>query len=394
MLPQRTVKAYGLDVYATRISYKDKSKTGVIVPVTASGKSQEGNFPSFVLFDEIHHWHQAEALDLYETMSRNALKVRARTVATSNAHCPGQGSVMENLYDRVDDALREKRHTSTLFAIRQAAPDTDLANPDSLLAGLREAYEDAPWAPVEDTAQRFMEAAISVSDFRRFFLSQVVDNGDRWVSPLWVDAVISEMKITDGAMVTLGFDGSKKWDSCALVACEVMTGKVMEVKVWERPADLPKDSDWMMPFTEIDRVIEETFSRFQVVGFLADPMQWEGYCDKWAEKYRKHLRVKASGGHSVRFSMGTNQRLFIQAAEATADAFERGHIEVHGSKLAAHCKNAMREVRKEGIFPAKEHKYSAKKVDAVHAMVLAREGRRKAIEAKIAPRGRVTVRSL
>lgn len=385
MLSKRAIQRYGLKVDTKQVSFRDKSIPGKIHAVTASGASQEGNVPSFILFDEVHHWHTNEAIQVYGTMSRNALKVGTRPMATSNAHVPGLGSVMERLYDHVDGALRDGKPTSTLFMARQAPADTDLTTTAGLLKGLKEAYSDASWADIAGIAQRFMEGKESVSDFRRFFLSQVVDNGDRWVSPVDVDKAVTNVRLEPGTRVALGFDGALKHDSVALVACEIDSDRCHEVAVWERPEDAGKD--YLHPSAEIDAAVRNTFEDFKVQAFFADAYLWDAYVRKWSADLmapvvnrRGKRAVRASGSCAVAYPMGQNQRRFIESAESLQDAFAKGMVRVSGKRLARHCKNAMRQVRREGIFPAKAHKRSPDKVDGVHALSLAWEARQKVIE--------------
>lgn len=405
MLPREAADYFGIDVTSSKVSYKDKTKSAEIYTVTASGKSQEGHEPSAILFDEIHHWHLPEAKEVYETMSGNAQKTKrdnkCRPLSTSNAHQIGLDSVMETLYDKVAKAKRESKPLSVLYAVRQAPEEVDLSDPEQLLAGLREAYEDAPWAPVEDHAKAYMEGRITTERLRRFHLSQVVDGGDAWIRPAWVKrATLNDRQLLAGSRIALGFDGAENNDAVALVACEIDSDICHEVAVWTRP-EKAKD-DYEHPFGEIDAEVRRCFEEYEVQAFFADAYKCEAMVAKWSEDlmapiiHRKGKRaVRASGTCAVAYNMGALSYNFMKTAELVVDAFARRTIRISGSLLQAHCLNAVRLLKQARgrpamVFPGKRTKFSPKKVDAAHALILAWEARQKVIEQGVKPRGVMT----
>src|SRR5690606_39717246 len=84
-----------------------------------------------------------------------------------------------------------------------------------------------------------------------------------WVRPDQVDAssVTGESFIpTDGAMIALGFDGSKSHDATALVAADIETGHVWALGIWERP-DGPEADGWTVPTDRVDQMVSTAFER-------------------------------------------------------------------------------------------------------------------------------------
>src|SRR5699024_1244551 len=180
----------------------------------------------------------------------------------------------------------------------------------------------------------------------RFYLNHVVASSDAWVRPDQVDAIVGEYEVPDGAMVALGFDGSKSRDATALIACDIETGHAWALGVWERP-DGPEAEHWTVPTDHVDEVVRTAFERWDVVALFADVAYWQSHVDTWAERYRDVLAVKAGPGHSVAFDMRSRTRDFTRAAESTAAAIADTTFTVSGegsagSALVRHLKNARR----------------------------------------------------
>ena len=75
-----------------------------------------------------------------------------------------------------------------------------------------------------------------VSDSRRYWLNQVVAASDSWIAPAeWKAVADATRSLHDNDMVTLGFDGSVRDDSTALVACRVEDGHLELLGCWEKP---------------------------------------------------------------------------------------------------------------------------------------------------------------
>lgn len=105
-----------------------------------------------------------------------------------------------------------------------------------------------------------------------------------------------------GDTVTLGFDGSVRDDSTALVACRVDDGHLELLACWEKP--LVRDDEWSVPGLEVDAAVAAAMQRFRVIGFYADPPYWETYVDRWNSLYGRKMRV---GHRSHPLEWKTNQ---------------------------------------------------------------------------------------
>jgi hypothetical protein len=109
-----------------------------------------------------------------------------------------------------------------------------------------------------------------------------------------------------GDVICLGFDGAKREDSTALVACRVKDGLLTFIdmgdgkpSIWEKPKiegrrDDPEDDDWEVPGEEVDAAVAIAFANFKVVGFFADTPYWSDYIDAWTARYQRKLKVKST----------------------------------------------------------------------------------------------------
>lgn len=390
MLSDEAIRVYGLRLSQKLIRFRDPRRPGYFAPVASASASLEGEKPTAVLMDEVHHFTEPRNHKLAEVVKRNAAKVGGRALATSNAHTLGAGSYGEALLLRA-----EARSHGLLYLACQAPPQTPLDDVEGLRAGLAEAYEAAPWVDLDRLIRELASRAVTVADFRRFYLSQVVAAEDGWIHPQHADETARpDHVVPEGALIALGFDGSVSGDATALMGCELETGHVFTLGLWECP-DGPEAKGWMVPREEVDEAVNEAFARFDVCAFLADRYEWEDPINRWAEKYRSRLRVKAGPGHSIAFDMRNRVADFVKAAEATASAFELGQITHDGDRtLVRHLKNARRRSTRFGIGMTKDRPTSPRKIDAAVSSVLAREGRRMAIERRVRPKGRAKARML
>lgn len=390
MLVASDAKAhYGLDVGKTIIQFLD-GRPGKIEPVTASSESLEGGRPTFAIFEEPHHWTDSTGgHKVARTVRRNLGKIsggQARAVEVTNAHDPGRESVAQKSYENFL-SLRERKQVDPafqenyLYDCREAPADVDLSDEAALRDALRVAYGDSTWVDFDRLVAEIYDPRNPVEESRRFYLNHVVAASDAWLRPDQVDAVVDgSVEIPDDATVVLGFDGSKSFDATALVACDVESGHVWPLGIWERP-DGPESRGWTVPTDEVDEAVRAAFDRWDVVAFFADVAYWQSYVDQWAERYRDRLAVKASPGHSVAFDMRSRGRDFTRAAEATHGAIvNRAFTIADDPRLIRHLKNARRRPNAFGVGIGKESRESERKIDAAVTLIIAREARRVVIE--------------
>lgn len=356
---------------------------GKILPVTAAARSREGGKPVFALLDQTESWVPSSGgVRLAETIRRGLTKTGGSSIEAPNAYVPGEGSVAEHSAEyAVKLSEGRARQGGLLWDHREAPPETDLSDRESLRAGLLYAYGDSAkdaggWHDVDRTIADIWDPDAHPQDSRRFFLNQVTHASDSWIAqPEWAACFDGEKFVADNDAIVLGFDGSRKrvrstTDASALIGCRVSDGHLFTLGVWEEP-DGPDAQDWQVPTFEIDRAVRGAVDRFNVVGFFADPALWESYVAAWEADFGKGLPVRASRNSPIGVNLGSYSRVagWLEAFQQAVVAGELSHD--GGSALTRHVLNARRRVRRGHVIVTKEHPESARKIDAAYAAMLA-----------------------
>lgn len=325
-----------------------------------------------------------------EVMRINAAKIGGSTIESPNAYTPGEGSVAENSANYWSQIQSGQAKDDGLYYDHREAPaDTDLADHESLMAGLRFAYGDSAdsaggHVDLEVIAATIWDPDIDPQVARADFLNQITHAQDSWLSqPEWAGCVDSMKVIGDRDIITLGFDGSRgavargKADATALLGCRVTDGHVFEIGVWEA-TDGPGESAWVPPMPEIEAAIGMAFQRWNVVAFYGDPAKgWRSHLNAWEAKYGRQVKVKVSEAHPFEWWMtGGRSSLNERAVKQCGEAVVNGDLTHGGSyALTRHVLNARRRIEHGKLKLAKEHPYSRKKIDAAVAMCLAWQAR-------------------
>ncbi|GGM39483.1 terminase [Longimycelium tulufanense] len=392
---RKEIDGIPVDSGLTRI-YAGANNERRLEPVTAAFATLEGARPTFVLADETQHWTDSTGgHKLARVLRRNLGKSRggaARMLVTTNAFAPGEQSVAELDYEafRAQEEGRS-RTTGILYdSVESDIPVMDLADEATLRAALEDVRGDATWLDIERIVEEIYDPATPPADSRRFYLNTIIAAEDAWLAPHEVDQAVTELRIEDGRMVALGFDGSRAQDATALVATDIETGHGELLGVWERP-DLPGYDGWEVPRHEVDAAVHAAFRRFRVAAMGCDLAYWESYVDSWADAYRDRVFCAVSPKGVFSFDMRGRLADFTAEAEATEAAFRNGAITIHQHPaLVRHLKNARRRPNKYGIGIGKESRGSERKIDAAVALVIARRARRIALEKGVLQRWKST----
>lgn len=344
-------------------------------------------------------------LHLFETMKNNAAKIGGSFIESPNAYTPGDGSVAENSA-QFYASIREGRawDDGLVYDHREAPPTTDLWERESLVLGLRTAYGDSSGHPdgcvlhkpacppghvdLDVLVATVWDPTSDVQQSRSDFLNQVTHASDAWLtSPQWGSCSAPERVIADGATIVLGFDGSIRDDSTALVACDVVTGHLWipetadGIACWEKPDNRRLALDWEVDRVAVDAAVAACVERYRVIGMYCDPAHWQDSVDRWTSEFGKRFLVKATGPKPLEWWTNRPKNM-VDALERFHDAAvakEPGLSHDGGSVLARHVLNARRRVVRQGIVIAKDHPHSPNKIDAAMAAVLAYECRSDAV---------------
>ena len=379
---------------------------GRIEPIASSARSVKGNKPVFAVLDQSEEWVSSNGgLHLFETMKNNAAKIGGSFIESPNAYTPGDGSVAENSA-QFYASIREGRawDDGLVYDHREAAPTTDLWERESLVAGLRTAYGDSSGHPggctihepacppghvdLDVLVATVWDPTSDVQQSRSDFLNQVTHASDAWLtSPQWGACAAPDKVVADGETIVLGFDGSIRDDSTALVACRVSDGHLWVpetldgIACWEKPDNRRLALDWEVDRTAVDAAVAACVARYKVIGMYCDPASWQDTLDRWTSEFGPKFLVKATGPKPLEWWTNRPKNM-VDALERFHDAAAgkvKGLSHDGGSVLARHVLNARRRVVRQGIVISKEHPHSPNKIDAAMAAVLAYECRSDAV---------------
>lgn len=373
---------------------------GKIEKRTSSGRTVKGAPTTFAVLDQTEEWVPSNGGPaLAQKIRTNTAKNGGRTIESPNAYIPGEGSVAEKSAETAVAARegRTKLDQPILWDHREAPPDTDMGDRESLVHGLRVAYGDSsghpggcvihdpPCAPghvdLEAQIGIIWDPATDVQTARSDYLNQITHASDSWVSqPAWAACLDVDAVVSDGDVIVLGFDGSRgrargKADATALIGCRVVDGLLFEIRVWEQP-DGPAGRDWTPNAIEVDAAVRGAFERWRVAGFYADPSGWGEHVARWEAKFSRQLKVRAtqSGPISV-WPRGKTSNVGI-AIEALREAIVNGEVKHDGAPaLTRHVLNARRRATRTGYLIFKAYPDSPDKIDAAYAAVMAWKAR-------------------
>lgn len=373
------VETYQLDPGKTKYY---KLPEGTLEVITSSATAAEGGEGSFIVGDETEHWKPANGgVELASTLEDNLAKSASRLLETSNAWVPGLQSVAEDSWEAwlAQEEGRTKGERKILYDAVIAPPNTDMADRDSLLAALHHVYADCEWVDVETILERIWSPKAKPDDSKRKYLNWPTVAQDSWVAPEeWARNVLA-VEVEAGAEIVMFFDGSKSRDATALMACEVESGHVFTLGVWEPD---PNDDTDTVDAPDVDRVVSNAFERYDVLAFFADVREWESYSlTEWPQRYKDDLLVWAvpSGKppQPIAWDMRSHVVEFARAAEACHAEILEGEFTHDGdSRVARHVANARRRPHRDWVSIGKESKDSPRKIDAAVCVIGVRMVRR------------------
>ena len=210
----------------------------------------------------------------------------------------------------------------------------------------------------EDALVALLPPKTREATYRRARLCQYAkDTGGRWLpSGAW-DACRTDDRIRPGADVVLGFDGSYRDDSTALVVGTVSPTPLFDVvKVWSAP---PGDDDWRVPIADVEQTIRDACKRWRVVEIVCDPYRWA----------RTMQVLDAEGLPVVEFAWQPKR-----ITPATTDLYRAilGREISHTGHpvLKQHMEGAVIVSDGNGSRIAKEGRHSKNKIDAAAALLM------------------------
>ncbi|MEW2406461.1 terminase large subunit domain-containing protein [Streptomyces griseoviridis] len=339
------------DVQRDIIRYKDNTYR----VVSADAGRQQGLNPCAVSLDEYAFSKNADLFDALTLGSAARNQPMTWVVSTAGPDPDGPFAALCETGERVNSG---EVSDPTLF-YRSWGPrigDTvDHLDPEVWKA-CNPSYEILNEDDFKAAAQRSTEAS-----FRIYRLSQFVRGASTWLPHgLW-DSLAGDDDLLPAQAVVLGFDGSWKGDSTALVACRVEDLRVFVLGHWEAPQG---DAHWRVPMPDVRESLREALDTYRVVNLVADPYRWEETLEN----------LEAEGYPVEAFPTNSLARM-VPATQAVYDAARDGRMSHDGNpSLARHIGNAVIREDARGARITKEHASSRRKIDLAVAMILAVHG--------------------
>lgn len=380
LMSDELVKVHGIKAGAELVRASGGRK---LQCVTSNYRALEGKRSTFVVLNETHHWVSGnKGHKMYETIDGNLTKMAGRALAITNAFLPGEDSVAEKMRYAYENYLEkvERGHVFEPGEDPGLVYDSLEANEKAPLTGplvpfiLKAVNGDAWWLDVYETIRSMANIAIAPSRVRRMYFNQVFTDEEALHGPDTWDVIRDDsLVLQPGDKIVLGFDGSKRRDSTALVAIRVSDMAAFLLGLWERPEG-PQGEDWLVPKNLVNSTVHETMRTFNVVGFYADVREWESYIADWAEDYGGSLIVRSSARDGISWDMRGALKRSTQAHERLLSSIFTKKLKHDGDRrFRRHVLNAKRDENLHGVYFQKESPDSPKKIDAYAALMLAHE---------------------
>jgi hypothetical protein len=362
---------------------------GKAVSLASAPDARDGARTTFQVFDETHRFTLPRLKQAHRTMLANIPKRKlsdAWSLETTTAPAPGEGSVAEDTMDYARQVHDGKIADSRLFFFhRQASDAHDLTTPEGVRAAVIEASGPvAEWSDIDGIIEQWRDPTADRTYLERVWLNRLVRSADRAFDAEQWRAIVEPQEVPDGALITLGFDGSRYNDATGIVATDIASGYQWVVGVWEKPFGI---GEWEVPVSEVEAAVAEAFGRYDVWRMYADPPYWETWVAKWAGDF---------GAERVMEWWTNRTKAMAYAIKSFANAITSGELTHDGNPAyARHIGNAVRRVLTlrddtgQNLWTMyKERPDSPHKIDLAVCGVLSWEARCDAIAAGIITHGR------
>lgn len=345
---------------------------GMLYRLANDPTTLHGYNPSLVIVDELHAWTKPshkEAWVALTTAGGAREKTQVFTITTAGDAQQRESSILGAMLDKneqrgdldapVDGLTISRNHPARTLIYNYSAPTTDPRD----IAAMRLA-NPASW--ITDAYLKREAENPELTDAQVLQLHGCVwaAGSESWLpAGAWRECA-ARVDVADGAEVVLGFDGSDRRDSTALVACTVTEKPhVFVVDCWERPEGAREE--WRIPREEVKVSVDEAMRRWNVRYLVCDPPGWYAEIDEWGERYPD----------SFTLMYPTNRRRTMSEACSRfySAVLEKGMSHDGDERLARHLANAVTKETTDGRYITKDHPDSPRKIDLAVAAVMAHD---------------------
>ena len=354
------------------------STNSVLKVVSAEAYSKEGANPHRIILDELHAHRTRDLYDVFSLAMGNRgslAQLVAITTAGVKTDITGEDSIAYKLYQDGKRIINgEIQDPSFFMAWWEAPAEADHRLPETWRVanpGFDDLVAESDFA---SAVRRTPE-----SEFRTKRLNQWVNTKTAWLPAGAWDKLQDDFEMTAEDEYIVGFDGSWKNDSTALVAVllpkeEGQPFRVKHIKSWEKDFALNDDS-WRVDKYEVSKFILDFYSQFPKMRELAcDPSYWEDELWDW----------NAAGLPVVAYRNSTERT--IPATAKLFDAIMSGALVHDGSPaMSRHLDNCILKVDNRGARITKDFRQPKLKVDNAIALMMAYDRASGRMEEQVVP---------
>lgn len=353
--------------------------TGSVWRVLASESfGAEGLNASCVIFDEIHALPDRSMWDVMQLSmaSRKQPLMIATTTAGTRSDVSGNDSTAFTLYNHLKRVATGEINDPSFFGAWWEAPQEmdhreeltwQLANPGY---GVLNSPDDF----------RSMVNRTPEAEFRTKRCNQWVNSKSAWLPAGTWEGLSETFELLPTDEYVLGFDGSWKNDSTALVAVilprdEGDVYRAFRVASWEKDFTLDDDS-WIVDKNEVSKaVIDFFFANPNCREIVCDPSYWQDEMFQWAE-----------AGMQVVEYPNTISRT-VPATAKLYEAIMNGKLVHNGdAALGRHLDNCILKIDSQrGARITKDYRNPKLKIDLAIALLMAYDRASGRIEEEVVP---------
>lgn len=337
--------------------------TGSVYRVlSAEAFSKEGLNPHLVIFDEVHVQPNRELWDVMALASGARVEPLMVGITTAGVKSDSTGgdSLCYSMWQYGCRVASGEIDDPSFFMSWWGAPEGADHRDSAVWAAANPGFGDI--VAEEDFHSSMLRTP--EAEFRTKRMDMWVSTAQAWLPAGAWEACESEGVIEPGSEVCLGFDGSFKNDSTALVVvscpAEDEVPRIDVVEAWEKPPE--SGNDWSVPIREVSDAIKAACKRWSVREIVCDPYGWP-------ETYQN---LEAEGLPVVEFPQSPS-RMIPATTRFFTSVMEKTLTHSGDKRLARHLSNCVIRTDGRGSRITKDAKGSPRKIDLAVAAVMALE---------------------
>lgn len=346
--------------------------------LSAEAYSKEGLNPSAIIFDELHAQPNRELFDVMSLAmgSRPSANLIAITTAGTRSDATGSDSIAYSLYNYGKKIVTGEQVDESFFMAWWEAPEGadhrdpktwEIANPG---------YNDLnSAADFESAVRRTPEA-----EFRIKRCNQWVNTKSAWLPAGAWSELEAEFELLPSDEYVLGFDGSWKNDSTALVAVilpreEGDVYRAYRVASWEKDFAIDDDS-WIVDKGAVTQTVLDFFrDNPNCRELVCDPAYWQDEMFQWADAGLQVVEYPNTISRTVPATAKLYEAIMNKKIRHNGDA-----------SLARHLDNCILKVDSgRGARITKDYRNAKLKIDLAIALLMAYDRASGRIEEQIVP---------